>query len=573
MQKIPAKEVATDREVFGASDLDQSLKEIKGQKFMDFVNVKDFGAKGDGVTDDTQAFLDAVKELENKSVLYIPSGNYLITEKLILENNNIIIKGETKTKIIIDNTSITHLPIFAAENLENIIIENITFEGYTEHSYKGIEFTNCLNVEIKKCINKKNMNDSIIEFTNSKNIFIKNNYITGSEWNSGIAVYGNSKNIFISDNYITGGNAYYPIDIEPAVNGGTNANNVHIFNNIIENSVWDGIAIQKTFNAFCYNNYIDGISDSSASGDGRISGIKIVEGHNINIYKNKIKNCDNYGINLIQTYNVKIEGNETFGNANGSLFLNHNVGKIHDIFINKNNLFNENNIVYSNLEKIYNIYNDLENIKYNLIPSNELIGYGSTDTFNPLFTLTGNVNLSKDKNNTKYSNYSLKADTIETWSYLTYVLNENKLNKIKNKIISLNIVYKGDSNNDLNPLIKISDGVNTKYYGLDDTITNFTQENFLFKIDSSATQLIIDIYFSYGSGTTGTLWFDYFNIGTHQVNDEKSILYATSIPDNDKWNKGDKIYNANVSAGGYIGWICTSSGTPGTWKGFGSIES
>lgn len=44
-------------------------------RFADVVNVKDFGAKGDGVTDDTNAILAACE----KGSLYIPDGNFLFT--------------------------------------------------------------------------------------------------------------------------------------------------------------------------------------------------------------------------------------------------------------------------------------------------------------------------------------------------------------------------------------------------------------------------------------------------------------------------------------------------------------
>lgn len=54
--------------------------------FASWVNVKAFGAKGDGVTDDTaaiQAALIAVGSgAANRYVLYIPAGTYKITQKL-----------------------------------------------------------------------------------------------------------------------------------------------------------------------------------------------------------------------------------------------------------------------------------------------------------------------------------------------------------------------------------------------------------------------------------------------------------------------------------------------------------
>lgn len=49
--------------------------------------------------------------------------------------------------------------------------------------------------------------------------------------------------------------------------------------------------------------------------------------------------------------------------------------------------------------------------------------------------------------------------------------------------------------------------------------------------------------------------------------------YGTTPPVDGEWEKGDIIYNTNPSPGGFAGWICVTAGTPGTWKGFGLIES
>ena len=47
---------------------------------------------------------------------------------------------------------------------------------------------------------------------------------------------------------------------------------------------------------------------------------------------------------------------------------------------------------------------------------------------------------------------------------------------------------------------------------------------------------------------------------------------ATEIPTFGTWVAGNVIFNATPASGGYVGWVCTVSGTPGTWKGFGLIE-
>ena len=47
------------------------------------INVKDFGAKGDGKTDDTRAIQDALdRHMGGFRILYFPNGTYLVTDKL-----------------------------------------------------------------------------------------------------------------------------------------------------------------------------------------------------------------------------------------------------------------------------------------------------------------------------------------------------------------------------------------------------------------------------------------------------------------------------------------------------------
>lgn len=59
-------------------------------------DVTTFGAKGDGVTDDTQAFADAFSALRSGDSLYIPEGKFLVNESLVLDLQNVRIYGEAK---------------------------------------------------------------------------------------------------------------------------------------------------------------------------------------------------------------------------------------------------------------------------------------------------------------------------------------------------------------------------------------------------------------------------------------------------------------------------------------------
>jgi hypothetical protein len=63
-------------------------------------NIKNFGAKGDGITDDTIAFKTAFNNIDG--ILYIPSGKYIITDKIIRKKSGpFIIKGDGINKSII----------------------------------------------------------------------------------------------------------------------------------------------------------------------------------------------------------------------------------------------------------------------------------------------------------------------------------------------------------------------------------------------------------------------------------------------------------------------------------------
>ncbi len=65
----------------------QATSRSVANKLQDFVSVKDFGAKGDGSTDDTNAFKDAIAT--GKTVL-VPKGNpyYKITDTLTMSNSH-----------------------------------------------------------------------------------------------------------------------------------------------------------------------------------------------------------------------------------------------------------------------------------------------------------------------------------------------------------------------------------------------------------------------------------------------------------------------------------------------------
>ena len=53
----------------------------------------------------------------------------------------------------------------------------------------------------------------------------------------------------------------------------------------------------------------------------------------------------------------------------------------------------------------------------------------------------------------------------------------------------------------------------------------------------------------------------------------KKFTNGIGVPSQGTFTQGDICWNSGPQAGGYVGWICTSSGTPGAWAPFGLIAS
>lgn len=78
------------------------------------VNVKMFGAKGDGITDDTRAIQTAIDFVKEKGSIYFPEGKYRVTDTILLySNSHYFTEGLGKVRII--QTTVDK-PILASKN-------------------------------------------------------------------------------------------------------------------------------------------------------------------------------------------------------------------------------------------------------------------------------------------------------------------------------------------------------------------------------------------------------------------------------------------------------------------------
>lgn len=116
-----------------------SLTRSVQAKLRDFVSVLDFGAVADGVTDCTTAINNALVSTEGRCKLYLPAGDYAISERLLVRHSNIeiegagvgatriICKGAANYQAIDIRTSAANN--FSGGNLSNIAIRNLTIDG------------------------------------------------------------------------------------------------------------------------------------------------------------------------------------------------------------------------------------------------------------------------------------------------------------------------------------------------------------------------------------------------------------------------------------------------------------
>ena len=151
--------VMNDSKVDGVMFIKKGVKYYV-RKYTNSINVKWFGAKGDGVTDDTQSFKKSIEFLafEKSKNLIIPNGVFLISDTLNLENEINLI-GQIAFKQIMaggaekENSSIIRWVgdddnvMLKISNLSGIEIKNICFDSgngsvLNFQNLTGIQFIN-----------------------------------------------------------------------------------------------------------------------------------------------------------------------------------------------------------------------------------------------------------------------------------------------------------------------------------------------------------------------------------------------------------------------------------------------
>ena len=298
------------------------------------LNVKDFGAKGNGIANDIEAIQKAINSCNEGDEVYIPRGEYLIEDTIYLKSN-ISIRLD-KDAVIYSNEKLQNKSMLIGENVINVSIKGGNLDGYTvesNHINFPIKFINSSKILIKnmiisnfkngiiikdsnkcrvtKCIISNLMEDKTggigITFDNSYDGIILSNIITNI-YQDGILVYNNSYKVMVIDNSISNWNlendygragiqAYFSKDI------------------LISNNI-------------CYCDDKRTINDFPTLR----TGIRARDSYNISIVYNKVKDCQGIGIESIflgdnsnySQNNIKIIANKIY-NVYGVGISNSNI--------------------------------------------------------------------------------------------------------------------------------------------------------------------------------------------------------------------------------------------------------
>lgn len=424
----------------------------------DVLNVKQFGAKGDGITDDYQSIQNVLDFAKPGNIVYFPRTNnangkpsYLINSGLVLNKNEVTLKSESKTEYlegIYSPEEITLLTI----NGYGCVVNNMAFYGNGNYNIKatnnGINIDRTSNGDLEEYSNlDTEINNCLFMYLNigitgkGKNVFVKE--CTFTTLNIGIKgelhKYNNNKNYSEFRNWRIYNNRFHSMAyFNESIDGYTELNDIDSWcielplteesSNVIERN-----EIRNNHCDLCYCGFYKGSLIGSILCDNYLnfcSPILIYSPQtmpgNSSSRASLISNNFIIGRNITNAVrNKKIES--TLDNFINASYLN-------NCSILNNSLFNcsKNAFVINNSSRVY--------IKDNsIINSNRLKNIDDSSSYSCLkFNNSNNVNVLNNTTSYQYISgvpYFIEVDNDSTYFYMLNNITD-RINNLTNLDVS-----------------------------------------------------------------------------------------------------------------------------------------
>lgn len=358
------------------------------------INIKDYGAIGDGLTDNTTIIQNLLNEYAGKTKILIPFGTFVTQSLTIPSNTHLQIKGILKLK------NNTNGQLISFINGQNIVIDGLRFgiidgNGTNQITnselaciYSGLDSINdniiIKNIHIKNAktwnINMIGKNCSIIDsiisdcpnmsfFTKGSDNCLWRNCLSYNISNDySIGFYGGVTNSII-DGCIAYNNTTNGLAAIAVINdsGQTTPNkNILVTNCIAYNNKSSGFAVwgvdsyeeEITFNnCIAYNNNLQNL--------GTAGGFLVIKAKNVSIsncksYANGIGSEGSCGIFFTDVFNLNIGNNTIYNEGQGSTLGFGILGNGNNVTIH-NNLIYDDQITHT-LTKGIQMQNGCENV-------------------------------------------------------------------------------------------------------------------------------------------------------------------------------------------------------------------
>lgn len=546
------------------------------------LNVMDYGAAGDGQTNDTaaiQACVDAMKE--EGGVVTFPKGEYIVSAPIQLYSN-VQLSGIGKMSKLHSTMTGTDDAIFYGEGLSGVSVTDLGFTSIGQQTaaiaLKGCSYVNISDLEVEGCavvrlsasgseeerqlcsdVFIKNINcdgkgakTTAIDIKDTSHLVTTGHMINGYE--AGISIVNTQINeSFLENGFVVD---YGHVAGTPVPEGSQSMINIvcsdSVFTNIDKTAILVdgaerasigghdikkagiGIEIKNPIYLSITNNVITDTTDASISVAGRGDGVNI----NANsIYNSADKSCllrIESGEQLYENRTVNITAN-TFHN-NG-----HNNGGDHArSYIQGGSV----DVLSVNSNHFYNTYMDMATapVRSTVINGNQMvfegvyeqaitaIRAGKTGDRGQLMIQNNHITAADGTSGASVGILAVQDDA--AYSAPSYLRN----NSVRGFPVSIQTLA-----NSTNPQVKPFFLIKGNYFG-----------GIFLREEGHTQSSVVTLEENHSVQTGGH--------------------FPSTIPTEGKWDKGQIIYFDQPKPGEYVGAVCIAKGSPGIWKLFGQIE-